>query len=235
MVRTCKATWFRKEGATSTIMVPFTKDSRLAKMVREAVQTAPGPRGCSVKVMERPGNKINLGLSMNDPFKRSECQREKCPIATEGKPCKCNCYKEGVVYQATCDLCGARYIGESGRTIYTRAGQHIADFEKARKQLKASGNPGTRREEIEETSSWLLDHLCEKHPQQIEDLDPWTGVKFKVLKEIRDPFSRQTEEACRIQEAINGKKSGAAAVEGQLQTLNRKGEYFCPRERWVRN
>ena len=83
--------------------------------------------------------------------------------------------------------------------------------------------------------SWLLDHLREKHPQQIDNLDPWTGVKFKVLKEIRDPFSRQTEEACRIQEAINGKKSGAAAVEGQLQTLNRKGEYFCPRERWVRN
>ena len=72
--------------------------------------------------------------------------------------------------------------------------------------------PGARSNQQQEQSSWLLDHLCEKHPQQIEELNPCTGVKFKVLKEIRDPFTRQTEEACRIQEAINGKKSGAAAV-----------------------
>ena len=138
MVRTCKATWFRKEGATSTIMVPYTKDSKLAKMVKNVIQTAGGPRGCSVKDMERTGNKINLGLSNNDPFKRSHCERASCPLAASGKPCKCKCYKEGVVYQATCTLCNSAYIGETGRTMFTRIGQHIKDFEKARRQLQAS-------------------------------------------------------------------------------------------------
>ena len=74
----------------------------------------------------------------------------------------------------------------------------------------------------------------EKHPQQIESLDPWTGVKYKLIKEVRDPFTRQTEEACRIQEALNIKKSNSA-VEGQILSLNRKGKYFCPRECWVRD
>ena len=84
MLKTCKATWFRKEGATSTIMVPFTKDSKLAKMVKDVIQNTGGPRGCSVKVMERPGNKINLGLSNNDPFKRTHFDRKNCPLAASG-------------------------------------------------------------------------------------------------------------------------------------------------------
>ena len=50
-----KATWFRTQGATATIQVPCTKNSILAKKVRELIRRVRGPRGTSVKVVERPG------------------------------------------------------------------------------------------------------------------------------------------------------------------------------------
>ena len=49
-----KATWFRGSGATATLSIPATRNSCLAKMIRETVSRHPGPVGTSVKVVERP-------------------------------------------------------------------------------------------------------------------------------------------------------------------------------------
>ena len=55
IIKEDKSTWFRSSGATATMAIPATKDSRLAKLLREVVRRNPGPIGTSVKIVERPG------------------------------------------------------------------------------------------------------------------------------------------------------------------------------------
>ena len=45
-----KATWFRQMGATTTIKVPMTRNSELAKRLRIVLGQNPGQRGTSVKI-----------------------------------------------------------------------------------------------------------------------------------------------------------------------------------------
>ena len=139
-----KGTEETKLKTRAVLFVEQTPQGELAKQVREAVKEAGGPRGCSVKVVEQPGQKIHLGLSRNNPFKRKHCDRPLCPLAASGDDCKEACYKEGVVYQASCNICTSEdktnsvYIGETSRTLYTRIGQHVKDYKAAKEQLKAS-------------------------------------------------------------------------------------------------
>ena len=52
VLKTDKATQFCKEGATATLMVPWTPNSILAKKLREVVMEFQGPRGRSVKILK---------------------------------------------------------------------------------------------------------------------------------------------------------------------------------------
>ena len=49
-------------GATTTLMVPMTLNSRLAKNLREIIRMNPGPKGTVVKIVEKPGAPILAGL-----------------------------------------------------------------------------------------------------------------------------------------------------------------------------
>ena len=93
-----KSTWFRKHGATTTLMVPTTKDSELAKRIREVVKRIPRPKGTSIKVIEKPGEPILQGLAPNNPFKMVSCNREQYPYVIGGRECSGKCYKENIVY-----------------------------------------------------------------------------------------------------------------------------------------
>ena len=53
--KTDRVTWFRDMGATTTIMVPTTKVSSLARVTREVPKLNPDPPGTSVKVVKTPG------------------------------------------------------------------------------------------------------------------------------------------------------------------------------------
>ena len=72
-VKEDKSTWFRAEGATTTVTVPTTEKSILAKQLREVLARNPGPRGTSVKVLERPGPPLMAGIAANNPFKDQPC------------------------------------------------------------------------------------------------------------------------------------------------------------------
>ena len=167
------------------------------------------------------------GLSSNNPFPRSECSRQDCPLAVAGTPCREQCHTEGLVYAADCLTCEregkprSTYIGESSRTLFVRTGQHRKDFHKA-----------TRVGEDLEHSSWMWDHQREAHPSA-ENQDPVQDYKFYIIGRHRDPLTRQLEEAIRITRALD---SGQAPdMRGNLQPtncLNRRGESFAPRVRW---
>ena len=85
-LKTDKSTWFREMGATTTIMVPSTKDSTLAKRLREVVVRCPGPKGTVIKVMEKLGRPLMTGLRP-DPQENSTCYRENCPLLRSGQEC----------------------------------------------------------------------------------------------------------------------------------------------------
>ena len=92
-----KATWFRKNGATATFIVPTTKGSELAKRIREVVTRIPGPKGTSVKVVERPGEPILRNLAPKHPFRMESCMRDRCPFMESDRKCLGKCYRESIV------------------------------------------------------------------------------------------------------------------------------------------
>ena len=121
VVKVDKSTWFREQGATAVLMLPTTRGSELAKRVRRMLESTTGPRGTSIKVVEKPGTAIMQGISPNNPFQIQSCGRDLCPFFQTGKTCNGKCYTEGVVYTAQCTVCPGEvkhtYIGETSRTL----------------------------------------------------------------------------------------------------------------------
>ena len=76
VIKKDKSNWFREEGATTTITVPSTTNSFLAKQLKEVVAKTQGPKGTSVKVVEKPGPPIMAGIAANNPFKDRPCWKE---------------------------------------------------------------------------------------------------------------------------------------------------------------
>ena len=184
-----KGTWFRKMGATSTLMVPTSKDSLLAKKLRLVLATNPGPRGTSTKVVEVPGPSLFSGLAVNNPFKPERCRRKNCPLLDAGEPCLGKCAKENVLYEATCNKCkptdnedGGRvsqYIGETGRTLFIRRGQHLSDFRTCAKK-------GGHKQTDGEKSSFIWDHFIARHKDD-QTYNPEKGHEVLSAKHIQRP------------------------------------------------
>ena len=85
----------------------------------------------SIKVLEKSGRQIKNILQTSDPFKQNKCQNEDC-FACKNSTKPTNCRKEGVIYNITCKLCQATYVGETSRNAYSRGKEHLNDFENNR-------------------------------------------------------------------------------------------------------
>ena len=143
-----------------------------------------------MKVVERPGPALMLGISANNPFRRESCLREKCPFVRSGRNCKESCYRQGILYTAECtlcakDLCQTLYIGESSISLFTRSNQHLGDFKRA-----VQGKKGA--------SSFYKDQITDCHPELGLEVEVARNIEWKVLDTRRDPLSRQTMEAVLI-------------------------------------
>ena len=137
----------------------------LTKRLREVVAKVPGPRGTSVKIIEKPGKPLMSGLrSIPDPI---HCYKGNCPIESQGLACNFECGKENILYEEVCRRCRDSqidagilpdettdyvYIGETSRTLAVRSGQHRDDYMKYH-----------RKEEHEEGTSFMWDHQKEVH------------------------------------------------------------------------
>ena len=160
-------------------------------------------------------------------FRRLSCGRLKCPLKDSEHGCRDVCFMESVVYMGECNLCERSksvYIGEMSRTLYTRANQHLRDFEKC----KSREGVDMREDEM---SCWISDHIREKHSSEYE-LNSKDIITFSVLSNHRDPFTRQTVEAVRIQQALDKSELRVAKKTVKISSLNRKGEYFAAKELW---
>ena len=96
-----KVTWFKESEATSTITVPVTTGSTLAKRFRETLRPGTGPRGTSVKILEKPGSKITTSVSRNNLFPKGDCGSQGYPLRAADKTCKEDCSSEGILYAAS--------------------------------------------------------------------------------------------------------------------------------------
>ena len=233
LVKEDKGSWFRKLGATATIMVPTTPGSSLAKGIREILKKHGGPVGTSTKVVERPGRAIHSNITSNNPFPRKSCGRSGCPYARSGKDCLEKCSKESIVYEAQCLKCNQDqspkqvYFGESSRTLFTRSNQHLEDFKKAVKQC--SNQPGHLNRD--ECSSWIMDHAMGAHGGH-QNIDPTEDIQFSVRRQQRDPLTRQINESVIIHWGLEKKVAfGPRDVPEVINCLNRKEECFVPRVR----
>ena len=240
-----KATWFRKAGASTVMTVPATKESRLAGLVREALQSAPDPTGCKTMVREQPGPSVRQCLVRSNPLPRRSCGRPLCPWLRKGEECKMRCFQEGVGYLAYCTRCHDAqleegkeegdvveevYLGETSRSLVSRIREHVSDYKAAMKKRK---HPKETTAGEAESSSWMADHIWSKHGG-VQGPSPEDDFQFLVVGSWSKPLHRQLEEAIRIRNAMNkgfltlGRESKRRKMLVNKNILNRKLENFSP-------
>jgi hypothetical protein len=259
--RSTKADWFRKGGATSVLNVPATEGSVLAARATEVLQQYTSPASLRPRVQERPGPSVLSVLKRTNPFPKDTCGRALCPWLARGENCAHRCYRESLCYVAFCRQCrvqpaeqgsdtgGGReeesniteqaYIGETSRSVVTRIRSHVADYRQTLAKLRARGGGRARRvgasqhgEEEQETSSWMADHVMERHNGDHSD-DPNNDFEFHTVRSFSKVLDRQVAEALTIEIA---QKTGVIEMGPVLQKVakelsNRKNEItrFNPR------
>ena len=164
-----KENWYKIGGYKSIIFAPATPQSQLAKIWKERIEKS----GLKIKVIERAGKSLKSVLHTSRPFKREMCNREDCKICRNGG--KGNCDVLGVTYKTECMAGDGEYNGQTSRTAYLRAGEHVDDLEK-RKEY-----------------SHLWKHCQEKHNGEVQEF------KFSVSGTYtHDSLLRQVTEAVKI-------------------------------------
>ena len=172
----------------------------LADMTRKAETELQGVFRRKVKIVEKPGTKLQDQLTSSDPWGGEKCQRRKCKICDqdemEGKP---KCKTRSVVYSNTCLTCKndgkkVQYIGETGRSGMERQRNHHQDYR---------GKDG-------ETKSHMLIHELDAHEGK-----PDVKWYFKIERRYKSAFLRQLGECILIR----------CRQQKEAQIVNRKEEY----------
>ena len=223
----------------------MTKNSGLAKQLRQTLVNFPGPKGTSVKIMEQPGRPILSGISSNNPFKTIECDRGNCPLGN--KPCGNSCGIENITYSATCkkfyldqiendvpieNIIERMYICETSRTLKIRSQQHYKDYLRcSRKDVNDINNDNDNDDNL---TSFMWDHYVEHHKDDNNVETPgMDDYQLNIISRHKDPMIRQQTEATRIQIALN--KQNHIDKDGTkipIVSLNRKNEFFAPQKRF---
>ena len=169
-------TWHKKGGYDAPIFIPCTPGSELAKRIKQLEENSgkQGKRSFRVRVVESSGMTFRHQLQRSDPWAGEPCGREGCfPCAAEGGG---DCGRSNVTYEISCSECQdpAAYIGETGRTMYSRGKEHLEDYSR------------------EKPSSALWEH-CQKYHDS-------THVNFKMrcTGKFNKPNPRQITEGVKI-------------------------------------
>ena len=113
----------------SVMFCPYTPFSELRKNPQKEEDRINGQRAvCRVLIVERAGPKMSDILNNKTPWNKEHCGRPDC------EPCKTKtgkCKVPNITYKIQCETCAqngvkALYIGESNRTYYDRAKDHVA-------------------------------------------------------------------------------------------------------------
>ena len=194
----------RVESTQLCCLYPPTPQGELAKLIQKREEELNRYSKLSIKVVEKGGVKLKNMLIKKDPFQKSKCSTDLCPICHETEfsvPDEKNgipCGTQNVGYRWICTKCQSTYEGESARQNTVRAIEHLKDLQKNRR------------------NSPLMKHLRVHHPEGD------AKFKFKTTKKFYDALSRQADEAVRINNAnsaqlINSKSEFNSAPIGRVK------------------
>jgi hypothetical protein len=215
MIEKKKKVQSQKPETKTVIFIPQTKNSKLAKMLRQEEATLEKMTGYRVKYVEKAGQSIGGLLCKSNHWAGKLCGRGGCLLCytkeKTGENLGQSCTRRNLVYETWCQTCLERdeekiiakggdpkktkinkYIGETAKSSYERGFEHQYD----RKNLS--------------TTSHMLKHIIDKHE---EENHSQIEFRMKVLQYHKSAFERQISESIKIK---NNKKH---------KILNSKGEY----------
>ena len=110
-----------------------------------------------------------------NPIGNDKCGKDDCTVCKSGGKM---CHKNNVDYHFKCKPCGetldTKYLGESARNLYTRAGEHMKKYDR------------------KDPNSFIFKHQKEYHNGEAPNFE------MKVVKSCKDPLTRQVTEAMLI-------------------------------------
>ena len=193
----------------SLLFIPRTVNGRLATRLRRKEEELQKTLGMKVKMVERGGDMLRSMLVRNNPWSYQDCERQECiPCEkTEGMKDSC-CSSRNIVYASECMECKAngkvsRYIGESSRSLFERAGEHMKDSKRKEEE-------GAQSEDCKKKTSHMKDHWIQEHEGRE------TEFRFRILKKCQSSFQREIQEAVLIK--LWGEKK-------EVNLLNAKEEF----------
>ena len=180
--------WYRKEQRGTkvregVIIIPPTPEGALAKALKKACEEELKNSGISLSIQERGGKQLAHILSTTQPGARNieHCRRQKCFPCNTGQVGVCR--RTGVGYKIVCILCEAlissEYAGESGRNLFNRGEEYIADVQK-----KAADKP-------------LWKHIREKHGGRME-IEMFEHFRMELTGIFSSAQRRKANEGVRI-------------------------------------
>ena len=148
----------------------------------------------SIGVTERGGRRLGqeLGSTVQGKSERKHCGREKCFACNTGSEGVCR--RTGIGYQIDCCVCGkdsssnssnsknntvCRYAGETGKNLYMRWCNYVADVEKKR------------------LNKPLWKHIVEKH-QGFMSVPMFSHFKMELIQIFSKPQRRKADAGVRI-------------------------------------
>ena len=192
--------WASRGGYVAPVIVPCTPNSVLARRMR-AANPEKDPK-LRLRVVERGGVPIGKMIMGNtNPAKSANCFRPDCGVCASGGT---RCAVSGVTYRYVCQKestvgdtdndtaqrqsdgnstdvtqpevvkCGAEYLGETSKNMYSRNLWH------QEKYVKNSSD------------SFMANHMNEKHNGEPAEF------KIIVMDKFKDAMSRQLSEALNI-------------------------------------
>ena len=182
------------EPKTVTVLfVDQTVGGVLARRLQIAEDRLSKVTGYRVRITETSGSQLRRILPNTNPWQGMDCQRTGCYTCNQGGEKLENCKKRNILYESSCTLCNPEetakasrskrlsdcqgvYVGETGRSLHERAGEHWRD---------AQG----KQEDSHIIKHWLTDH---------SDLGTPPKFRMKVVGSFTDALSRQLSEAVRI-------------------------------------
>ena len=171
----------------SVIFVDNTAGGELARRFQKTEEEAGIVTGYRIRITESVGTPLGMLLPSTNPWGLQDCTRSDCVTCNQGDEKRIDCRRRNILYESECVLCReikkagegkdgqdmkdgkGVYGGESSRSIYERAREHVADREK-------------HQEDSHQIKHWLTSH---------EELLAPPAFKFKIVKTFQDPLTRQ--------------------------------------------
>jgi hypothetical protein len=176
----------------AVVFVEHTVNGELAKRLQKAEDEMARMTGFRIRVTEMAGSQLRRILPNTNPWQGQDCLRQGCVPCGQGGERLEDCRRRNILYESSCMECneketlykkGAKlsdcvgvYVGESGRSLHERAGEHQHD-----------AGAGTE-------DSHMIKHWSEHHGGS-GDVPKF---HFKLIGSFQDALTRQVSEAVRI-------------------------------------